>query len=170
MRTVSRSIRTALSSTATNRSVLKDGEPLVRAEPLVPAELFYAAKAAIDSGTEAKKQTRRATEAALLTGVLYCGRCGSRMYRLAMKDRKDHYRCNFTQHGKSCGNGNMICETLDAEVTRELFDRLGHVPHVERQYVHGTHSGTTSEQIDAEPMSYTAAVGLSRPAPRLATR
>jgi hypothetical protein len=34
---------------------------------------------------------------------------------------KDHYRCNSTQHGKSCGNGNMICETLDAEVTRELI-------------------------------------------------
>jgi hypothetical protein len=38
-------------------------------------------------------------------------------------------------------------------------DRLGHIPHVERQYVHGTDSGTTIEQIDAELMSYTAAVG-----------
>lgn len=139
--------------------VFKDGEPLVRAEPLVSPELFYAARDVVESRTHARNQTRRATEAALLTGVLYCGRCGSRMYRLVRKDRKDHYRCNSTQHGKSCGNGNMICQDLDAEVTRELFDRLGHIPHVQRQYVHGTGSGTTIGQIDAELMSYTTAVG-----------
>jgi site-specific DNA recombinase len=143
--------------------VFKDGAPLVRAEPLVSPELFYAAKAEIAARTEGKNQTRRATEAALLTGVLYCGKCEHKMYRLVRKHRKDHYRCNSTQRGQACGNGNMTCEDLDQAVTDELMGLIGAVPFARSEYVAGSDNSSTIEQIDAELMSYVESVGRFPP-------
>ncbi|MDD7925015.1 zinc ribbon domain-containing protein [Actinomycetospora chibensis] len=102
--------------------------------------------------------TRRATTAALLTGVLFCGRCGGKMYRNVRKDRRNLYHCR-SNSGKHCGNGTVACDTLDAVVADDLMKNFGEFPHGRREYVHGTDNGSTIAEIDAELESYAAAVG-----------
>lgn len=139
--------------------VFKDGVPQQRAEPLVSSELFYAAQAKIEERTQKQDGSRRADAPAMLTGVAYCGTCGFKLYRNVRTDRRDVYRCNSSQKGKTCGNGTMICELLDSEVSDYVVSRIGDVPHVRREYVPGSDNGATIAQIDAQLMTYVNSLG-----------
>lgn len=141
------------------RVVFEDGAPLQRAEPLVSREVWDTARQRIEGRANERNGTRRATEGALLTGVGFCQRCGSKLYRNVRTDRRDVYRCNSAQQGRTCGNGTVICQVIDQDVSDGLIATLGFLPHVERQWEAGSDSAATLAQVDAELQSYTAAVG-----------
>jgi len=76
-------------------------------------------------GKRARSDTRRY----LLTGLLYCGRCGAKMMGSAHNDRpggpvRDKYRCVPGDLKRGCGNLMRVAVTIDHLVTESVLYRL----------------------------------------------
>ena len=81
-------------------------------EPTVDEATFFEAQRVLSEGTVAISRTR------LLTGILYCGVCGSRMTVNRGKGSSTAYRCmsRYQKHGKPCGNVEVSADEADSIV------------------------------------------------------
>ncbi|WP_433032777.1 recombinase family protein [Actinomycetospora sp. CA-053990] len=139
--------------------LFEDGAPLVRAEPLVSAADFYAAKRIIDDRREAEPKQRRSAETSLLVNVLFCGHCGAPMWKLkGGPGRTPRYRCASAGTGKSCGNRSVTIPEADGRVLDLLFAALGNLPHIEKVYAPGVDNSSAIAEIDAQLLSLSSAV------------
>ena len=119
----------------------KTGQTVLRVTPLVDKPLWIRAGKRLDNATVGRRGPAKFPPA-LLTGVLFCGNCGSPMY--LNRPKKDnpwwvYYRC-YGKLPQRKGCGTMVTMLfLDGEVDREMLDN--HLPVLHRKFV----SGDTSE-------------------------
>ena len=96
-----------------NRSVL-------RVEPIVDAGVWRRVQAILTSESDNSGRPRCGPKA-LLLGIIKCGECGGRMYRVFCgKDRIPYYRCHgLNEHIKGCGVMVRIADA-DAYVAEQV--------------------------------------------------
>lgn len=129
------------------------GEPLRDAQGVI-LEVF---PPILDRGTWEQLRGRlikpgrvpsRRLPARLLSGVAVCGECGTRFYaRTKTGGRRDLYECGGRRTGKGCGVGSVVADDLDAEVVRQLLDRLGWY-HVIRRVEVATDNTTALAEVE----------------------
>ncbi len=111
---------------------------LIPVPPVVDLELFERAAKLRQQGRPSVKRPPSVTSSpALLTGLLYCGRCGSRMTRETAKGGAYHYyNCSsFIRKGKSSCAGNRVSQPdLERQVLEHLSTKLFALPRI-RQMV-----------------------------------
>jgi DNA invertase Pin-like site-specific DNA recombinase len=83
-----------------------EGRTILEVKPIVDAKLWTAANKHLDN-TKRGRRGPAAGKPALLTGVIFCARCGAPMYRILPpgRDRGYSYRCaGHLPNRKGCGN------------------------------------------------------------------
>jgi DNA invertase Pin-like site-specific DNA recombinase len=81
-----------------------EGRPETRVPALVTATLWLAANERLSNGNRGKRGPAKGNPA-LLTSVLFCDRCGAKMYRIRPPGRGDWYRCHGVEpENRGCGN------------------------------------------------------------------
>lgn len=94
----------------------------IEVEPLVDASLWLAANKRLDNAPRGGRRGPKNWEPALLTGSLFCQKCGAPMYRLKVRGGYVYYRCHgFLPNPKGCGT--LVAESLmDSIVDNEMRD------------------------------------------------
>lgn len=133
------------------KEIIRDGsgEPVVRSEALISLADYQKLQDALASRKGATPQ--RVDNATLLLGVMLCGVCGRKMYRLARSNgRSFSYRCSSAQYGTQCSNGTIQAKYADPIVSDMLLRIVGNLPFSEREFVPGDDHAAELEAIDAE--------------------
>lgn len=111
----------------------EDGTPVQRAEPIITSDEYAKLKKILDARAVGQRPNRATVS--LLTGVLFCGACGSIAYKMkGSPGRRETYRCRAKQYKNSeCSNPvatvdfewvnstieNLLLELLNGSVKRE---------------------------------------------------
>lgn len=132
--------------------------PVVRAEPVLDRKTFDRLVAELEGRENRKEVGTRAR--ALLNGVLFCGVCGQPGYRLkGGEGRKARYRCKSVQGATPCGNGSILLEWADTEVTTATVGRLGHMERRQRTWVAGSDVGAELAEVNEKLADLTDLLG-----------
>ncbi len=141
------------------RKPLRDraGLPIVVAEPLFTAEEWAALKLSL--AKRAKTMERSAEGTAPLLGIVHCGQCQSRLYRVVNKSAKkvyEYYRCTpkkrLDENGveirvEACSDATFRGADLSAYVEQMATHYLGKVSVVRKVYVPGEDHSMELEQV-----------------------
>lgn len=112
------------------------GAPLVRAEPILDDVQWSRLQAHLASTSRAPSASKKPQ--ALLTGVIFCGVCGSPAWVLrGGKGRKDRYRCKTANSAAPCGNNSVVMDDADEWYLARMEQFLDS-PRVDRILVPGT--------------------------------
>lgn len=118
-------------------TVVRDasGRPVQRCEPLIDLATWYRLQAKMDANPGRGKAP---SQESLLAGLLYCPRCGGKMYRLETHPPKGkgrayvYYRCKGTARQPSRCRNMVSLADVDAEVNAAVLAN-GHAPEVRRE-------------------------------------
>lgn len=109
---------------------IKDRREWVRipVAPLIDRELFEEARSLRESRQPTPKHPPSVTASrTLLTGILYCGKCGSRMViETAKSNQYRYYSCSsYIRRGRSSCRGNRLPEAdLDTQILKHLSKKF----------------------------------------------
>ncbi|MWV50024.1 hypothetical protein GRS96_12165 [Rathayibacter sp. VKM Ac-2803] len=97
------------------------GLPLQAFEPILSVETMIALRERfsrnVGRGTQRQRRAAR-----LLSGLTFCGTCGSPMYVLSTQRRYVYYRCSSSARGVECPGLSVKAEALESQV-RDLYLR-----------------------------------------------
>lgn len=142
-----------------------DGEPVVRAEPILTRETLKRVEAAL-----AKRAVHRAPEttSGLLLRVLFCQVCGRPAYRLkGGPGRRARYRCAYAQDRSTaggrlgpCDNKSIALEEADGRVADEILSRVGSLERMRREWTVGNDTSAELAEVDAQLTDLVDLIGV----------
>jgi len=145
--------------------VTHKGRTLDAYEPIIDLETHQRLLARFPGAGTAQPRRRWSR---LLSGLLFCDGCGSKLYPVVSPSGTTRYRCAATAVGATCphpGTG-IDADALDAHVGECIARRVGHLDELERVEVRNTSTARLAEVREAITKAVT---GLSaRTADRVA--
>ena len=126
----------------------KSGLPIVIAEPLFSKEEWARLKSSL--AKRAKTRERSADGTAPLLGIVHCGKCEGRLYRVrnvTQKKTYEYYRCVPKKGVDACADTTFDAANLMTYVEDMATHYLGRVPVVRRVYVPGEDHTAELDQV-----------------------
>ncbi|HNP58624.1 MAG TPA: recombinase family protein [Gordonia sp. (in: high G+C Gram-positive bacteria)] len=134
------------------------GRPLVRADPILSRSMFDRVAKELANRENRQEPTKRTT--GLLTGVLVCGVCGRRAYRLkGGQGRKPRYRCASAQYAATCENRSIPLRLAEQTLEDRLLSVLGDMERMQRVWYEGSDHSDELAEVDEALADLTDALG-----------
>lgn len=102
----------------------EDGLPVAFWEPVLTPSVWMSVQEELDRRSSPTE--RRWDSDWLLSGLLYCGECRSRMYARSQKSKADHYTCSTSSNAGDCPGVAVSRARIEEYVSASFIETFGH--------------------------------------------